>query len=278
MSSFQPLRAFISQRLAAAAEEIFREVERTVVRYQDQPDRYQDQSWTPDPDQSCSDLPQQRVCKEEDALADQQICNQEQNSSVDREEPELPRVKEEEEEPEQLVLKQEAETFTVTPTHQECAFTEPEPEPKQLHCHNSLFMENPDQELGLNLDSGSAPDVEMSPNKRLRTRTDGKNVDHSYVSQSQLDTQSTEKPFKCEVCGKAFRWKSFIEQHSRIHTGVKPYECKTCGKRFTQKSTLVQHVRIHTGERPYSCGTCGKDFTNRSNLRSHMIVHMLENC
>ena len=68
------------------------------------------------------ELPQQHVCKEEEVLTDQQLCDQERNSSLDQEDPEPPQIKEEQEElctsleGEQLVLKQETETFMLTPT------------------------------------------------------------------------------------------------------------------------------------------------------------------
>ncbi|AWP06659.1 putative zinc finger protein 135-like [Scophthalmus maximus] len=44
------------------------------------------------------ELPQQDVCKE-GVLSEQQLCDQERNSSLDPEEPEPPQMKEEQEEP-----------------------------------------------------------------------------------------------------------------------------------------------------------------------------------
>ncbi|XP_035859536.1 zinc finger protein 510-like isoform X1 [Sander lucioperca] len=64
-----------------------------------------------------TELPQQHVCKEEEVLSDQQLCIQEKKSSLDQEDPEPPKIKEEQDElctsqeGEQLVLKQETDTF-----------------------------------------------------------------------------------------------------------------------------------------------------------------------
>nr|XP_020481035.1 zinc finger protein 239-like [Monopterus albus] len=44
------------------------------------------------------ELPQQHVCKKEEVLDDQQLWNQERNSSLDQEDPEPPQIKEEQEE------------------------------------------------------------------------------------------------------------------------------------------------------------------------------------
>ena len=79
------------------------------------------------------ELPQQHVCKEEEVLADQQLCNQERNSSLDQEDPEPPEIKEEQEElctsqeGEQLVVKVETDTVMLTPAYEESDHSEAEP-------------------------------------------------------------------------------------------------------------------------------------------------------
>ncbi|TDH13145.1 hypothetical protein EPR50_G00054820 [Perca flavescens] len=129
MSSVQHLKQFVNERLTAAAEEIFGVFEKTIVEYEEEIGRQRrllDLVCKPEITLLRIELPQPRVCKEEEVLADQQqLCIQERNSSLDQEEPEPPQIKEEQEElclsqeGEQLVLKQETDAFTLTPTYEE---------------------------------------------------------------------------------------------------------------------------------------------------------------
>ncbi|XP_058505053.1 zinc finger protein 436-like isoform X2 [Solea solea] len=78
-----------------------------------------------------NELPQQHVCKEEEVLTEQQLWNQERNSSLDQEEPESGQIKEEWEEictsheGEQLEVKHEADTFMLTPDNEDSDHMEP---------------------------------------------------------------------------------------------------------------------------------------------------------
>ncbi|XP_063325708.1 uncharacterized protein LOC134624627 isoform X2 [Pelmatolapia mariae] len=122
MSSVQFLREFIKERLTAVCEEIFSEVQKTIVQYEEEINRQHrllDISRKPDRNSHIIDLPQNHDCEEEEGLDEQQVCNQERNSSLDQEDPEPPQVKEEQEElcsskeVEQLGLKHESEDIIV---------------------------------------------------------------------------------------------------------------------------------------------------------------------
>ncbi|XP_078793424.1 uncharacterized protein LOC110016090 isoform X2 [Oryzias latipes] len=104
MSSFQSLRESICERLAAAAEEIFRLCEGTIVQYEQELCRQRgllDSSWKPQLQLHHTDLPQQWMTEEKD------LCNQQRNFRVEQEEPEPPQIKEEQEEPEPPQIQEE---------------------------------------------------------------------------------------------------------------------------------------------------------------------------
>ncbi|XP_030607776.1 zinc finger protein 568-like isoform X2 [Archocentrus centrarchus] len=118
MPSVQHLKEFIRERLTAAGEEIFSEFEKTIVQFVEELSqrRLADISRTPEIKLHSTDLQEQHGREEEEALDDQQVCNQERNSSVDQEDTEPPQPEEEQEEiwtGEQLVLKQDTEDIVV---------------------------------------------------------------------------------------------------------------------------------------------------------------------
>lgn len=106
-----------------------------------------------------------------------------------------------------------------------------------------------------------------------------------------------DKPYKCQLCRSAFRYKGNLASHRTVHTGrgragkrgprpscspvpwdkipnlpsslspgEKPYHCSICGARFNRPANLKTHSRIHSGEKPYKCETCGSRFVQVQSL------------
>ncbi|XP_031604856.2 zinc finger protein 391-like isoform X1 [Oreochromis aureus] len=107
MSSVLYLREFIKVRLTTAAEEIFSEFEKTIVRYEEEVSQLRLLDIRPG------------MKSHNTGLDDQQFCDTERSSSLNQEDPEPPQTREEQEEiysseeGEQLELKQEAEGINV---------------------------------------------------------------------------------------------------------------------------------------------------------------------
>ncbi|XP_042344536.1 zinc finger protein 569-like [Plectropomus leopardus] len=288
MSSVEYLRGFVIERLTAAAEEIFGVFHKTVVQYEEELDRQRkllDNIWKPEIHLYSEELQQQHVCKQEEVLADQQLCVQERSSSLDQEEPEPPQIKEEQEElsssqeGEQLVLKQETDAFMLTPTCEESdqtvsfSFNETQSvmEENPLNFisveahsdHQLLFYNSQSQDQG----GGEHGDAETTLQHQHH-----KSNSHTASNQT-VSTIHCKMSLKCDTCGRDFRCKSDLQRHMLKHTGERPHTCNTCGKSFSQTSVLKVHLRTHTGEKPYSCNTCGKRFCRASDLTAHVRIH-----
>ncbi|KAM4591656.1 uncharacterized protein PAE49_017814 [Odontesthes bonariensis] len=81
------------------------------------------------------------------------------------------------------------------------------------------------------------------------------------------ESHAGEKAFKCSQCDKEFARRDSLALHLRVHTGEKPHRCLFCGKFFTQSSNLRVHMRKHTGEKPYFCNSCGKMVAHSYHLK-----------
>ncbi|XP_078794019.1 uncharacterized protein LOC144987967 [Oryzias latipes] len=197
MSSLQSLRELISKRLAAAAEEICRLCEGTIVQYEQELCRQRrllDVFWKPQLQLHHIVLPQHWMTEEED------LCNQQRNFRVEHEEQEHPKIQEEQEELEppqikeepgelcisqdedQIDLKQETDTLIEIPTYEEDENSEAD-----LNNQQSFNVtDSQDEEGNQHEESTSTTDEETDPQNRdqrkKRDRSHVQSVDSSHMS------------------------------------------------------------------------------------------------
>ena len=50
----------------------------------------------------------------------------------------------------------------------------------------------------------------------------------------------------CDICGRTFLHKKYLDQHALVHEKEKTFKCSVCGKGFYRDSHRVHHERIHT--------------------------------
>ncbi|XP_065349784.1 zinc finger protein 778-like [Cloeon dipterum] len=82
-------------------------------------------------------------------------------------------------------------------------------------------------------------------------------------------------PLKCDVqqCRKAFYRKEDLEAHKRSHTKHKAYTCNVCGMKFLRKSNCMRHYREHVKDKEHTCEICSKTFHRSYYLAEHLRTH-----
>ncbi|KAM7384882.1 hypothetical protein PAMA_011984 [Pampus argenteus] len=304
MSKVQMLRAFVTRRLSAAADEILVLFERTIAEYEEELGRQRRllRDGEPEvPDDSAGDARRDHcgtsqvypanvkkfMVSKEEVPPEQQ----ERSSSLDQEEPEPPHIKEEQEElwtsqeGEQLQGLEEADITTFTPVSVKSEDDEEKPQSSQLHHRQTEQMET-------EADGGSEPARNSHPHKpdtddktnasetedsndgwkQLREPQSGLNR-NNLVPVSSVGSDAAKRSPACSLCGKRFGSKDHLQIHMKCHTGEKTFTCPFCSKKFTKRSNLTTHLRVHTGEKPFTCSVCNTSFSLRCTLVNHMRVH-----
>lgn len=101
--------------------------------------------------------------------------------------------------------------------------------------------------------------------------------DENLLKQHQYMKHSSERRFPCEFegCTFAFKYRSSLITHQRMHTQEKPYLCAECGYAASTKYSLTKHIRLHTGEKPFKCNFPNCQYSCRlsTHLSRHKIIH-----
>ncbi|CAL9704076.1 unnamed protein product [Knipowitschia caucasica] len=270
MSVGPTLRALVTARLSAAAEEIFALFERTIAEYEKElrlckeKQRRQEQLETLRP----------RVML---LRADAQTSSQSPGPGLNQEIQETPQIKEEPEE-QSIIWEQLPEP--VPESSAACWKTED----SSLLQQTELGEETQGEDFStdtffLPQTEGNFSDFNNVENHmasfscsaaQMETEADG---DHYHQVQLRARETTAQNGFQCPYCDKVMKNSYRLKRHIVIHTGERPFSCSTCGKRFTQKIHRNVHLKLHTGGRLFTCSICNSSFKRLCDLNNHKMTH-----
>ncbi|XP_029298960.1 zinc finger and SCAN domain-containing protein 21-like [Cottoperca gobio] len=290
MTEMQLLRLFISERLSAAAEEIFAAVQRTVTEREEEAARpHQDgdqHGLNLEVHSHSGDTPQVFVCAHEHKheWSPESYHN---NPSVGQEDcvllvPEPPEIKQEEPwsspEGQQLPDMEDCETsnLKVTPT---CVYADM----TEFQTHDTG---NEDKKPVPNTSSdyrkidGNAQSCSecwtLLPDCSVTLSNLGPELDLATLAGYSISNAHTKSPTGRNQLTKGCESHSPTSPNKETKRISKSYCCRFCGKEFSQSTHLATHTQIHTGEKLFACEVCGKEFRHGNSLTVHMRIHSEE--
>ncbi|GAA6232606.1 gastrula zinc finger protein XlCGF26.1-like isoform X2 [Lates japonicus] len=292
MSKVQRLRAFVNQRLTAAAEEILGLFESTIAEYEEEIVRQrrllQEAGRTEILNNTAANVKTFTVIKEVPPVQEQEepepgLIKEEQEEvwssqeEADMEFPFTPVPVKSEDDEEKPPVSQPQQTEKEGEDGEDCGGPDP-----NRNCSPGRCLQ-PDDNKTSNCSETEGGDVGFRQSREALSHVgddaakrscDSPECGEGLGSNDHLHIHL--KTFTCPYCGKRFTKSSNLTTHLRVHTGEKPFTCSVCNTSFSLRCTLVNHMRVHTGEKPFSCSVCGKRFSKKANLTTHMALHTEE--
>ncbi len=90
-------------------------------------------------------------------------------------------------------------------------------------------------------------------------------------SQSNAYRVTSDRPYQCRECGRAFRERGNMNKHVlSVHRKEKSHQCTLCHKSFAFRDGLLRHIStVHENERRHKCDLCNRQFKQLSHLVKH---------
>lgn len=93
---------------------------------------------------------------------------------------------------------------------------------------------------------------------------------NKFCLRKHITIQHSSVRYNCSMCDYSALNMQCFRNHLRVqHTNDKPFRCDVCGKAFKLKNTLRNHQFQHSGVRKFICPFCKRSFASSGNYYSH---------
>ncbi|XP_037637786.1 zinc finger protein 845-like isoform X1 [Sebastes umbrosus] len=303
MSTPLLLRAFVNERLTAAADQIFQVFEGTIIKYEEEASSCQQEiqrlrALLLDAVANHeTDFSQSSICKEE-TPSEQGHCEQE--LSVCQRDPEHRHIKEEahelwagqqQEEEEQQHEFEDADGSYLPHSSGWENSVQGDTKPPQTNGESEEQFQEETTTVQFVLPLASTPSSQtLIQNERVQDGRENErpaasitlNQTQTDQSQSSFITSrestdlshlnSVAPNYRCYLCDELFSSNQHLTNHAfRMHSKDADVLCAVCGKTLESTKSLNMHLQTHWGSK--CCHVCGKQCNSTTALTEHMAGH-----
>ncbi|XP_061601281.1 zinc finger protein 436-like [Cololabis saira] len=290
----QLLKAFVNERMKAAAEEIFNVFERTIVKYEEEASvSAQEIERLRGLLEQQTETSQFSVC-EDKSPPESCPSEQEQSVSVHREDPQPRHIKEEDNEFWTTEEEEEEEmregTYTLQPPQSDVwednnqDDTNPLLQSQTQTCEPTDEFQETQEAESVNFTSPPA----LTATSQSEIVNDAEEPTASFISDQIQTEQTTSNNYQestdlsdpnaagaqhqCYLCSQSFSSTHQLVNHAFcFHSEDAGVKCAVCGRSYESTESLNLHLKAHKNSK--CCHMCGKHYKRKNDLAEHIAGH-----